>query len=254
MLIAAVFLAFTPIFPGQWTLKSGSKASIVFVLPSEKKAWRPDGKEVKLTSIPKPSEPVWTAKTAYPYLLVCMNPAHGMGVFPNIRFKLPSIPITDAAFTMQSVSGKLWVSGYCAVGQPIQQDIAIGISDGAWETVGWTEFKKSGDEVKPTKHEGIPFGPQVSRSQRIAGTVVTPVDQTTVKISTPSSLNMMDVRVIALDQKGNPMQSYGWVNKPAPERPDTYSFKGDFQAVGRIEIQARPFEWHTIPAAHFRPN
>ena len=250
MFTAVCFLCLAKASAGPWTLADGSKVSVIFVQPADKLAWRPEGPSVNLASLPKPNVPTWTGKETTPILVALINSADKTGATPSVQFKLPATTELQESFVTRCQPKNIWISGYkLGPGQPAEQDVAVGIADGGWSATGWVTFKRAGGQVQPTSSGGDSFRPEVGgTSASHAGPF------TTVTIPTPKKSLDSLVRVAVFDTKGRGMPltysnaSSGRLNHTV------FVFQGDYRTVGRVELQTRDVEWHTIRVAHFKPN
>lgn len=245
MVIVAALLSLSQAAAGQWTLEDGTKMSFVFVLPSQKQAWRPNGDSITYASIPKPGFAAWTGKETEPFLVTYANPLRRLTNEPSVRFKLPASPELDARFISLSSDEKIWVAGYIPPPQPAEEDIAIGATTGPWKVVSWVEFQRSGHGVHALRVHGSP----------IRLSVIEPAKgHTAVNVPPMAAFENVACQFLVKDRNGNLMQRAGYMHPPATPGATTYWFVGDVSNVSQVILQTRRFEWHTIRVAHFKPN
>ena len=251
MVVTALFLWLTTGSSGQWALQSGTKVSVLFVKPSEKIAWRPDGTPFELATLPPPVSPIWTGKETEPILTVLTNAADRRFGMPTVKFKLPDTEILPSSFGVICAKQKIWISGLkCSPGQPAEQDVAVGVSEGGWSIAGSIDCKLSGKAFQISKRSGYNFKPTLSAT--------TPAHSagpfTMVIIPTPHGFQGKSIRLVALDRFQSVFHLVG--SNLLPDRPGytNYTFQADGKQVSRVELQTRGIEWHTIKVAHFLPG
>ena len=251
MVTAAIVLFWASSAAGQWTLQDGTRVSFVFVLPSEKRVWRPNGEAVSYDAIPKPVSPVWQSGNGVPILVALTKTTEVTKLSPSVRFKLPATGLLNAQFFVPCRDKRIWMSGYTPPEvQPSMQDVAVGVASGPWRLTGWVEFAKSGQKMHAVKQHGTPVKLKLNGSspRHSAGPF------TLVDVPAQPVLDNVAVRFVVRDKSGREYPFTG-SNPLADDRTVTnYGFEGDVLDVSRVECQIRPFEWTTIKVAHFKPN
>jgi len=255
MVTLAALLWISKLANSQWTLKNGTKVSFVFFQSGTNQAWRPDGSLANSGVLLKNLPPGYFDKNETPVLVAWINPsAPKMKDEPTFRFKLPTTGLLDSAITWLALDSVHWVGGCLTpVGQPSRQDVAVGVGTGPWDLASWVSYGAYTKSVQPLKHQGIEFKPKIEElPARIKQLAKTPF----ILVSDPALENLVGsvARFAVFDQKGKQMQSAGSVKDPAPNAPVKFCFIGDIRDVGRVELWTRRMEWHTILAAHFKPN
>lgn len=250
MVTAVCFLCLAKGSPGQWTLADGSKVSVIFVQPIDKIAWRPEGTPVNLATLPKPVVPTWTGKETTPILVALINSTDKTGTTPSVQFKLPATTELQESFVSRCQPKSIWISGYkLGPGQPAEQDVAVGVADGGWSAAGWVTYKKAGGQLQPSGSGGESFRPDLGGT---SGAHAGPF--TTVTIPTPKKALDSLTRVAVYNTKGASFPLSYTTASSGRANHTVFVFQGDFKTVGRIELQTRDVEWHTIRVAHFKPN
>ena len=249
MVVATALLALVGQVSGQWTLKDGSKVSFIFVQPSQKQVWRPDGTEVSYDSIPKTLYPVWQAGSGIPILVVLTNTTKPTRLAPAVRYKLPATGQLNAQFFMQCRDRRIWMSGYTPADiQPELQDVAIGVASEPWKVSGWSVFQRTGNAVVPGKKGGTPFKFELSGTppNHSSGPF------TMLNIPEQQGLENSAYRFVIRDKSGKELPAMG--SNPSPDKKGVtnYTFLGDWLSVARVELQIRTFEWTTFKVAHFK--
>jgi len=249
MVTVAALLILAPAAAGQWTLNDGTKVSFVFVQPSQKQAWRPNGESIPYASLPKPTAAVWSAKDTDPVLIALINPSQRTGNGPSVRFKLPSTDELRSSFNVICSDRKIWMAGLKpSTGQPSEQDLAIGVADGPWKVVSWVEFRQSGHGVHALKVHGAPIRLSVNGNGPTMGG-----PYTFVNVPSTNDHGNVDFRFVVKARDGGKMESEG-LTPTQQKGATTYRFNGNVENVSQVILETRRFEWHTLRVAHFRPN
>lgn len=245
-MVTAVALFLLAPQPGQWSLRSGAAVSFVFVQPLTKEVWRPNGAQVPYESLPRPETPLWSAGEQIPVLLAVTNFKQAGNPGPTVRFKLPSTGEMISSFTSACYDKGIWVSGLKPEAQPAQQDLAVGIADGPWTTIGWVSYKQN----HPAVQVGQSFKFDLHEIPSKNGS--SPV--TTVAISGMQGPGESAVRVVVAANGGALMPLIGTQAVPGRPGVTNYLFAGRLADVASVKLQTCPYEWHTIWAAHFTPK
>jgi hypothetical protein len=249
-LLPNLCVAFQP--NGQWTLANGTSASFVFLDPAYKAAWRPDGSAANLDTLIRNLGPSYVdaiEQATSPILIVWTRAPAIEPMPPTVRFKFPSTSQIGASFVTLARDKKSYISGGPFLDrQPTQQDVAIGIADGGWTAAGSLTFEPHRNGIRQSGRNGVAF--KVSfKSDR-----TNPTGDTEMSIQPTDLLSDQDIRFVIRDGQDVEIPSHV-VNRLPSSRDDLrYRIEGNLKRIASVQLQSRPFEWHTILAAHFHGN
>ena len=250
MLSLAALIVLAGAAPGQWSLHDGTLVSFVFLQQSNLQAWRPDGSPIDSKPIVKNMPLGLVTQLETPLLIAWTKSVKSNPTPPTVRFKLPTTDQLDSTFTQLAKDQKSWLSGReTPKGQPSEQDAAVGVADGPWKVISWVSYDINNRKAHPTKQRGMAFNPVVGGSAPgHAGPFIT------VDFPPLTSLRNVAVRVVARDRQGKEIPFTGSNSVPENQGVTNYAFQGDINDLARVELQTRPFEWHTIRVTHFHPS
>ena len=248
--IVAAILALTAQTSGDWKLKDGTKVYLYFLLGEQKKVWRPNGVSVDPAFISKNLDNGYPSESPVSTAVVLLHTQFKTEDKPNVRFVFSRPSKVDTFFSTCKATGRLWVLADDVKNtEGPQGDVTIGVANGQWKVAGWVSYDTSNTGIRVAKTEGIRFNPQVIAPIRGPKTSLPTTD---VKIFLSKNYENVAYRIIATDRKGNEIALTSTYFKN--EEWMKYGFTGDIHNIARVELQTRPFEWHTIPDAHFVPN
>ena len=214
-------------------------------------AWRPDTSLIDSKIVSRNLPEQFFAKVDTQVLLAWIAPHSQFAEPPDVRFKLPSTLQLDATITWLTKDKKHWIAALAAPkGQPSQQDVAIGIATGPWQSLSTLGFKwtKSGAQI--TKTSGV----------RMDATVVTDpqssaaLPMTTVSIRLPDTVLSSSIQLVTAFSKEPPTRQPLPLASFDALHAIRLTINGDVKNLREIRLDGRTLEWHTIRAAHFRPK
>jgi hypothetical protein len=177
----------------------------------------------------------------------------------NVKFPaFPSMVMFEGTRKLSEYSGvgvmDVWKTrrpfvGVAASSFPRTQkslDVKVGCASGPWRVLG--TYK-----ARTKKADGLDFAREISFIKKQKPNQV---DQIEVKIAVPNPLSdgMSAYQLVAFDTDGKVLQSAGSMTKKGGMRPDDFWFSPNRAPLGRIELQARKYEWITFNGLPLHPN
>ena len=168
-----------------------------------------------------------SARTVFVDLNVRREPSVAMqlrdGSPPVVAEVFRSAPDTFTAVSTLSHRGAL-------------ADVSIGVAEGSWKTVGWVSAvapigsRESGLKFL-TKLKSIPS----TRSRLFV-----------VYVALPVAVRTQAWRLASYDKRGKTMRPLSYGAADVNGLPTQFVFVGSQGSIGRVELQARPYEWKTF--------
>ena len=234
---------------GRWTLKDGTDVSLAFYQPVTNLAWRADSSLIETGIIIRNLPEKFFDNIDSPILLAWISPKGKLANDPSIRFKLPSTMQVDAGITWLTKDQKRWIGGFATKrGQPAQQDVAVGVGTGEWQTKGKVGYTSNRKGLKETSESGVGFAPIVVEDP----STQPGKPQTTISVRLPDSVLTDALSLTIVDRRGKRTVHPLLVASLDNLHGTKFTVDSSFKDIKTIELQTRAIEWHTILAAHFR--
>ncbi len=254
-MIAAFLFCLATSSPSQWTLKDGSRVSVLMVNPTKKLAWQLNGDPIGFATVPKVRFPNPRGEITGTELEVVIRSAQRSWVMPNVQFRLPSGYQFAAGYTglSQSRGENVWIScdTFLHCGEPLffgpgGYDIEIGIANGPWKDSHWATFGNVNGKRQLKTFGGESFRPGMAGSRSSNGRALT-----TVTLPSFKNTDKHLVHLVVKAQDGSNMECASTEDRNAISR---CIFLGDIHSVTRIELQSRYIQWHSVHVGNLKPN
>jgi hypothetical protein len=230
--------AYSATFPG------GTRVRLLAVADgAAKQAWSPMGARFGKNPLPASLRNLAKA-TAGNARLIVTEVRLRRPEAPSVAMQVVGGPVRPALSVAKVGAGAWDALGVANHGSRIA-DVRIGVADRSWKRVGSVAPQAGG----ALKRSGQGFLRMVRPDDSgmggaaIIAEVVLPVD-----------VNAQAFRVQAYDRSGSPMKFLQALNQPGSPVPDRYWFAGRYEAVGRVELQVRPYVWKTFKGVALEPK
>lgn len=203
-----------------------------------KTVWAPDGKPLKSNPIPAALRK--SVRQGFPGARLFLMQIVAVGAeAPSVAFHVIGGPVRPA-FGMTKTKRSTWSALAVANHGGSTADVRIGVADGKWQRLG-TVAPTAGGSLKRT---GVGFLRMARPDPLFKGNAII------ADVSLPVDPNISAYRLRAFDRSGKPMPFIQVASAPGNPLPNRFWFRGAYEAVGRLELQVRPYVWKTFKKVH----
>ncbi len=240
---------------GEWKLKDNTRCSIAMVRPKTRAAWTIDGSKTDSHAIfdellQKRLGLRMVIERMDQPLLVVQGTATSHGVqLPNLRLQFDGTPVQDLPLVALGRSDRNWISAIPLDNISGVHSVKMGIASGAWRDAGSKHYRIGSDHSKPNSTVGVTFEAQIGPAPRSKDASSTQLF-TELTVQAKNSIKDLAVRYLVFDAKGKEMKGAGYYRPKNTTGVTKFFFQGDYHSVSQLKLQARSFEWHTIPGVH----
>jgi hypothetical protein len=247
MLVAAIALA----IQSTWTrtLPNGVTLNLLGVVDiPTKKAWDPAGKPISFKAPPFLIADSGVKKTDKALAAV-------VDIFGVSKSLAPTLAFSEG--TRKSTGGGMGsptnatdpyqaTANFSFPKNKATCDLTIACATDNWKTIG-TVDQRTG------KASGISFAPKVAIQKDYV-----PADKTQyeIQITIPKSLRdgKTNYKLVAYGTDTKQMEDVGTMSRQTDKGPFQFEFRSDHKKLGRIELQARPYQFVTFKSVRLQPR
>jgi len=260
MLVVAALLGLAGPVTGDWTLRDGSRVSVVLIQGGHKRAWQLDGTPLdgegalqRLDSFGILRDMKETA------IVIVVTGSKLKNQFPSFRINIPTYLTGDSSMSGFTVDKKGGFGVFNLRNISLKRhDLEIGVTSGTWATRGWMEYSKPKAGSLPTISGGVKLSVEVGKTppweHKNAAAKTSRNETFTVRVQPVKGLESYAVRFVAFNRTGRELLQAGSAKMPYSNGATDYWFMGRLSDLARFEVQTRSFEWHKIPDVHLQPN
>jgi len=167
---------------------------------------------------------------------------------PIVSFQVGAGPIRPAitVWPFPSRGKRAWYVVGEANNREDAARVRVGVADGPWHTVGTVVRNKSGEDVKTGQ-----WFLKVVRPWQFAVRAGVSRAAVIAEVVYPADSSSHVYRVQAIDRTGHTMNSSGF--KTNPDQSIEAWFNGNYDSIGRLELQERSLTWNTFPKVRLTP-